>query len=139
VSLRWPWRAAIERTLARCPEWGIGIERACEMHAYATAFVDEYAEWAENAEMQPAHLLKIELGPPDFGVRRGLAWRFTPMMRVQGFPRRGFVTAISYDERHHRASPTYVYTFHPKGGLSPVFGAERAQVLSTPPDRDLMP
>jgi len=139
VTLRWPWRAQLIRVATQATDRGFTPTRIAEVNAYALAFIEDYAAWAENAGMQPAHLLKIELGPPDFGVRRGLAWRWTPFMRVQGFPQRGYVTVISYDEGAQRASPTYVYNFHPKGGLSPVFGTERAQVLSLPPDRDLMP
>ena len=116
MSLRFDWKtpiARLERSGSPFPHWK--VESAIQS---AVAFCGLWADYAEMAGMQPAHLLsyKNELG-------RGLAWRLNPI-RVLVFPRKGYLVAEG-------AESLLVYRFCPDGRTVMVFGKERTEILGS--------
>lgn len=87
---------------------------------FADWFIAKWADWAEYAGMQPAHLLRYP---------GGLAWRVAGVWErgawdVLCFPRKGFLCADTSDPEL-----SLVYQFHKDGSVTLVTGASRADIL----------
>lgn len=124
-ELRFDWWGKLSG-LEENPPAGVSLRKLNSVVAFAADFISRWADWAEMAKMQPAHLLARRTDDPTV---RGLAWRWTDRMDVLCWPTERCLIAESV--RDDESSTLFAYRFEPDGRVRHVFGQARAELLST--------
>jgi hypothetical protein len=132
ASLKYDWWGAVAKLRYGEPRYRFAdLERAL---AVAEWFIPTWADFAEFAKMQPAHLLRND---PTDEIGRGLAWRWAPNMDVCCFPRERHLVAETWASDN--TATLFIYYFHPDGRVTHIFERRRQEIIAARMELDARP